>query len=63
MKSTELTIEIKYRSPYWVAVFEKQVNNRKSFACKRIGKTEPQQSDLSKFFASLNYKKLRYETL
>jgi hypothetical protein len=60
MEATELNIEVVYESPYWVVVFEKITNNSKLLARKRIGKHEPKQSELSKFFESLNYKNLRY---
>ncbi len=60
MNSTELTIEVVYESPYWVVLFEKVYKNRKWFARKRLGKSEPKQTELSQFFENLNYKKLRY---
>jgi hypothetical protein len=63
MNTTELTIDVVYESPYWVVIFEKIVNNRKLLARKRLSKTEPKQSELSKFFESLNYKSLRYVSI
>lgn len=63
MKAVELNIDVVYEAPYWVALFEKVINNRRSVARKRIGKEEPKQSDLSNFFANLNYKNLRYTVL
>jgi hypothetical protein len=60
MDATELTIDVVYKSPYWVVQFEKIINNRRLLALKRIGKNEPGQSELAKFFQSLNYKKLKY---
>jgi hypothetical protein len=63
MNTTELTIDVVYESPYWVVIFEKIVNNRKLLARRRLGKTEPKQSELSKFFESLNYKRLRYVSI
>ena len=63
MNTTELNIEIVYEAPYWVALFEKITGNRRLLARKRISKFEPRQTELSKFFESLNYKRLRYATI
>ena len=60
MNATELIIDVVYKSPYWVVKFEKIINNRRLLALKRIGKSEPKQTDLSIFFEKLNYKRLRF---
>lgn len=60
MNTTELNISIEYEAPYWVAMFEKIQDNRRLLARKIIGKKEPRQSELSKFFESLNYRRLQY---
>lgn len=60
MKATELNIDVVYQSPYWVVLFERISNNRRALARRILGRQEPQHSDLSKFFESLDYKKLRY---
>jgi hypothetical protein len=60
MEATELNIEVVRESRYWVVLFEKIRNNKRFIAKKRLGTEEPRQSELSKFFANLNYKRLRY---
>ena len=60
MEATELNIDVVYEGPYWVVLFEKIINNRRMVAKRRIGKNEPRPTELSKFFESLNYKRLRY---
>jgi hypothetical protein len=63
MNTTELNIEIIYEAPYWIAMFEKITGNRRLRARKRISKFEPHKTELSKFFESLNYKRLRYSVV
>ena len=63
MEATELNIDVVYEAPYWVVLFEKIMNNRRMVAKKRISKNEPRQTELSKFFESLNYKRLRYSVV
>jgi len=60
MEATELNIEVVRESRYWVVLFEKIRNNKRFIAKKRLGTEEPRQSELSIFFANLNYKRLRY---
>jgi hypothetical protein len=63
MEATELNIDVVYEGSYWVVLFEKIINNRRMVAKRRIGKNEPRQTELSKFFESLNYKRLRYSVV